>query len=184
MSSAAVSTTPRLDLVAIGQLAKPLVDALLSPRELTLKGERPRLEYIFQVRRELACGKKLAVQHVLAVSLADAEDTRIPLGEVLEVYRLAIALLTERRRLHGSRGELASPLELRRAIESEDRREFGENAAEREVLANENNPEALQGLLRNSARERQAQDRRDDLIRARLPQLLGERVDGDAGRTA
>jgi hypothetical protein len=161
------TTTPTSLAVAVAAIADDLRDTLLKPRDLI--NQAPRDPYTAQLRRSVACGKAMPVHMLLSISMADAEDRRIPIDAVLEPYRQAIEVLAARRAEVQSVGVDAPS--LLGVIQREDSREDDENAAERRVLAEPDNPEALEQLLMASATERQAQDTRDESVRRRLGAL-------------
>ena len=158
----------------LDELAAQFTDKLLEPRRKYLHHRAPKSRYVHNTRRDLACGKLRAWRVILAVALADIEETDMPAEAVAHTFDLAAATLRARGREVRHDGAAAPsllPLILR-----ENRRENGENEAEDRVLADEDSVEAIDALLAASALEREEMDRRDNALRQRRAELTLQHV--------
>lgn len=156
-ASAVTSTIP--DVSVRDELATELVTVLL-------KSDRvPADRFVHQTRRKIACEAATPIHMLLAVSIEEADALEVPIDRVTLVYEQIAALLRERRRqrMEGMTGQthaIAGP-SLLREIQREDRAEHAENEAERALLVDEEDPDAIQALLDASAVEQHEMKRRD-----------------------
>lgn len=160
-------STQRRITVELQELAHAIVEQLLEVRDIDLKHRAPKCDYTHQLRRDIKRGQVIPVHMLLALSFADLDDGA-SFSRVAGPYETAIALLKEHaRHRDAERGGRLSP-SLLPVIVREMRREAIEREDEARVIADENSPAALRQLLRDSALERETQDRRDGEIRDKL----------------
>ena len=165
------STHGPLTVATAQQMAAPVIEMLLQPREVTLKREAPKSTYCHQVRRNVACRNATPIEMLLAVSVPDADDPRVALGEVEAPYLAIIELLRARRRERLGDHPMLAPRSLLPFARRENRCEHAENDSAFVLLADENNLDSLEIWLHSSMRERAAQEEMEQAVRERIALL-------------
>lgn len=172
MTAPMSTTTPAALVVAVAAIADVLKCTLLGPRDAL--NQAPRDAYTAQLRRSVACGKALPVHMVLAISMADAEDRRIPIGEVTRFYEEAAEQLRARRREVEKLGLEATSLQPLSLRETAAQTRF--DIAQLRVSANPDDAGALEELIAASAAYDDPQNRLVAAARERLAGIRSRRV--------
>lgn len=167
-------TAPIRGASVLDELANALNSELLNNRRKYLNHRRPKSRYVDSLRRDMACGKVRPMRMILAVALADCEESDMPIGVVAGVFEKMANLLkayAKEARQDQALGVTAPsllPLMLRAQ-----RAEAVENEHELRVMDAPDSIEAIDGLLAASAVERDAEDRRNaDLMERRAKLTL------------
>lgn len=151
------------------RLSESMTKRLLAPRVVHLGHRAPKDRATHQMRRSLACGKVLAMQAILRVAFADAEEPDMPQGAPGDLFRLIADLLDARQR--EVRHEGVGCVSLLPLIERENARQYAGDRHERRVCADEEDVGALQAMLDAHAVERTEMDRLDAAAREKLARL-------------
>lgn len=156
------------------RMAEAFTERLLAPRRKYLNGKRAS-RYVDALRRDIGSRKVDPMKMVLAVALEDAQDPDMPVTVVADVFEGIAKLLraVAKGASHDRELGIVSPSRLELLMPASDR-EHAENVAE--LALDLNSIASIDALLEASALEREAEDMRNDQLRARRAELLARAV--------
>lgn len=164
-------TAPVRGASMLDAFADAITNDILNNRRKYLNHRRPKSRYVDSLRRDMACGKVRPARMLLAVLMADCEESDMPIGVVAGVFEKWAAVLKHyaKEARHDRELGVTAPSLLPLMLRAQ-RAEAVENEHELRVL-DAPTVETIDGLLAANAVEREEEDLRNaDLLdrRARL----------------